>query len=186
MLAVGVSADALRAGVERLAPIVAAADFTGRPLGAANTVLPLSDEPAAAFWQLTATIREHRGDGHIAALVAHSISGLESHVLQVGVGRLVAEGIRGARGWSEPEWDAGVARLQARGLLDSSAVLTETGRALYDEIERQTDEASWIGALSPLGESGVDDLRSLLADSVAAVRESGIFPADNPVGLPLG
>jgi hypothetical protein len=122
----------------------------------------------------------------VAALVVNGISGLEAHLLQVGAGRLVAANIRAARGWTEAEWNAAAARLGERGLLDGSRSLTEAGRLVLSDIERGTDDSAWTGALAPLGDDGVDEVCALLRDSVAAVRSSGVLPADNPIGLPLG
>ena len=38
-------------------------------------------EPVARLWHAATLLREHRGDGHIAALVAAGIGGTEAHVL---------------------------------------------------------------------------------------------------------
>jgi hypothetical protein len=35
----------------------------------------------ARLWHAATLLREHRGDGHNAALVAHGIGGTEAHVL---------------------------------------------------------------------------------------------------------
>ena len=43
------------------------APLDGRPLFAANAALPWPDTPAAALWHATTLLREHRGDGHVAA-----------------------------------------------------------------------------------------------------------------------
>jgi hypothetical protein len=37
----------------------------------------------ARLWQACTTLREHRGDGHVAACVAAGLSGLDAHVVQV-------------------------------------------------------------------------------------------------------
>jgi hypothetical protein len=113
----GVDPRACAQAVRLLTPIVATADATGRPLFAANAGLQLSDEPVEALWQVATSLREHRGDGHIAALVTAGISGLEAHLLQAAAGRFASEEIAGVRGWSQAEWSRARGRLQARGLL---------------------------------------------------------------------
>ena len=62
------------------------ASVVGRALFAANLALPWPTEPLAALWHATTLLREHRGDGHIAALVAEGVSGRESNVLQCAAG----------------------------------------------------------------------------------------------------
>src|SRR5262245_48837194 len=57
----------------------------GRPLGAANRALPVPDEPHLALWQATTTLREDRGDAHIAVLTGYGVGGCESQVLMVGL-----------------------------------------------------------------------------------------------------
>lgn len=52
----------------------------GRPLFAANREVPEPDDPVAALWQVATTLREHRGDGHVAVLAAAGLDGCESLV----------------------------------------------------------------------------------------------------------
>jgi hypothetical protein len=182
----GVDPLACRAAVDRLAPAIATADPTGRPLFAANASIPLGDDPVESLWQAATTLREHRGDGHVAALVTCGVNGLQAHLLQVAAGRFPADVIRAVRGWSEPDWAAATGHLRQRGLLtqDSTPALTETGRGLLTEIEARTDDAAWTGALAAIGETGIEEVDSILRASVAAVRGSGLLPAINPTGLP--
>jgi hypothetical protein len=183
----GVDPEACRAALHLLLPVIMAADPTGRPLFAANAGIPLSDDPVGSLWQVVTTLREHRGDGHVAALVAFGLSGLQAHLLQVAAGRFPAEVIRAARGWSEQDWAAAAGYLGQRGLLTESRTpaLTETGRSLLADIEAHTDGAAWTGALNALGETGIEEVDRILGASVAAVRDSGVLPAINPTGLPV-
>ena len=43
--------------------------------------LPMPEEPLTRLWHAANMLREHRGDGHIVALVAEQIGGTEAHVL---------------------------------------------------------------------------------------------------------
>lgn len=162
--------------VARLAGLPSALVTTGRPLGAANAALPLPDDPVAALWQLASTVREHRGDGHLAAWVAAGVTGLQSHhMLVADLGQ--HEMMRELRGWTPEEWSGAAEALVARGLLDAdSGALTTAGRELRDTVEQQTDELSWSGGLSVLGEEGVDRICAELAPLTSSVRGSGLAP----------
>ncbi len=48
--------------------VVAGADGSGRPLFSANRALEPVPDPVEALWQGCTSLREHRGDGHVAAL----------------------------------------------------------------------------------------------------------------------
>nr|AHE14591.1 hypothetical protein asmbl_43 [uncultured bacterium] len=184
--AAGVDEDACAWAVRRLAPVIAQADPTGRPLFAANAELELPEDPVAALWQVATTLREHRGDGHVALLLAHEVTGLEAHLLQVAAGRFPDGVMRSVRGWPEDEWAAAAERLRARGLLDSHdpSCLTEAGRTVLESIEVQTDERAWSGALAELSPEGVEAVVDALRPSSAALWASGILPEVNPTGLP--
>jgi hypothetical protein len=180
-----------------LGPVAAAADPTGRPLFAANAAVPPPADALGRLWQLATTLREHRGDGHIAALVSEGITGLEAHLLQAAAGRFPQPVIRQVRGWSEDEWAAAADALCARGLLsrdgtaspdgaaapDGALSLTPAGRAVLDGIEAHTDERAWTGGLVALGEHGVEEVLALLRPSARAVAASGMLPEINPTGL---
>src|SRR3954468_7602506 len=53
----------------------------GRALYAGLRALDVPEEPVARLWHAATLLREHRGDGHNAALVSHGIGGTEAHVL---------------------------------------------------------------------------------------------------------
>jgi len=183
--AVGVTDEVADRSADALAPVAAGADPTGRPLYAANAEVAPPADPVARLWQLTATLREHRGDGHIAAYVAAGLSGMQAQLLQVAAGHYPAELVRGIRGWSEAEWTAGVRQLAERGLLDGSGAFTDAGRALLDGIESRTDELAWAGGLARLGEDGAAEVVELMRPAVHAVSASGVLPRTNPTGVPL-
>lgn len=175
--------DTCAQAVELLAPVNIGLDITGRPLGGANAAIALPDDPVAALWQLTATLREHRGDGHIAALVSAGISGREALVLQVASGRYPVQLIQSVRGWSDAEWAETAAGVEKRGLTKNSAI-TAAGRAKLDEVEATTDNAAWSGGLSRLGADGVGELLEILQPAVTKLWASGMIPETNPIGIP--
>lgn len=174
---IGVSEAACAEAVAKLAPMTLSA--TARPLGAANAALPLPSDPVAALWQLATTVREHRGDGHMAALLTHGLSGLDAMHLQLPSTGFGSEQMRQVRGWSAEDWTAARDALVERGLLSDDG-LTDAGRALMTEVEELTDSLSWQGGLSSVP---VDDVVEVLAPAVAAVWESGLLPAANPIGV---
>ena len=63
-----------------------ACDVAGRALFAANADLAWPDPPHLALWHTLTLLREHRGDGHNAALVAAGIDGCSAHVLAASAG----------------------------------------------------------------------------------------------------
>jgi hypothetical protein len=169
-----------------LTPVTTAADPTGRPLGAANAALELPADPLGRLWQLATTLREHRGDGHIAALVTEGITGLQAHLLQSASGHIPQAVIQRARiGWTDEDWAGAADALRVRGLLTagSDPTLTPAGRALLDSIEARTDDRAWSGGLARLGEHGVEEVLTLLRPSVRAVAASGMLPEISPTGL---
>ena len=85
-------------------------------------------------------MREHRGDGHVAALVAHGLSGVQAHVLAAGIKAIPVEVLRDNRGWSEADWDGAVATLTGAGLLHADGRATDAGRTLHGRVEELTDE----------------------------------------------
>lgn len=160
----------------------AAADTTGRVLGAANQALPRPDRPAARLWQALTTLREHRGDSHMAALVTLGLGPVEAMLLKAAAGESDEDFLRESRKWPEPDWAAAVARLRADGRLAADGSLTPAGAALRAEAEALTDAAAerpW----TVLGAERAGRLAALLEPLARAVEESGLLPPGNPVGL---
>jgi hypothetical protein len=158
------------------------AECPGRVLAAANAALPRPEDPLARLWQATTTLREHRGDGHVAALISHGIDPLSAMQLKVAAGESRAEDLRLGRGWSESEWEAAAEGLRSRGWVDSEGRLTADGRHAQADVEAVTDVSAqrpWE-ALSRDELARVDDL---LAPVARAVWDSGVVPTSNPVGV---
>ena len=182
----GVDPEACGRAAAVLAPVAAAVDPTGRPLGAANAALELPGDPLGRIWQLATTLREHRGDGHIAALVTEGITGLQAHLLQSASGHMPQEVLQRARiGWTDEDWAGAADALRDRGLVTAGPglALTPAGRTLLDSVEASTDERAWSGGLAALGGQGVEEVITLLRPSVRAVGASGMLPEINPTGL---
>jgi hypothetical protein len=162
--------------------LVERADGSGRALFCANRDLPRPDDPVEALWQGCTCLREHRGDGHVAALTAADLDGCEALVL-FALSEAVDGGLfRASRGWSDEEWSEAVERLSARGLVDNGEI-TSTGRELRHSIEETTDRlaASLFEELHPTEEPV---LRRALREVGHAVVAAGVLPFPNPIGLP--
>lgn len=155
----------------------------GRPLAAGNASLQLPDDLLAATWQLLTTLREFRGDGHVAALLCAQLSGIEAHVTLVGAGVITREVLLASRGFTEEEWDAAERTLLDRGLLREDGTLSDAGSALRRDIEAATDRAA-ASPWSRLGEEGCEALLSTLAPLTDSITRAGVIPAVNPIGLP--
>lgn len=162
---------------------IAAADPIARPLFAANRELALPDDPVAALWQRCTTLREHRGDGHVAALAAARLRGLEAHVLIAADHGSDPVDLQRTRGWTAEDWASAVAALADRGLLDADGSLTAAGRDLRQRVEATTDEL----ASAPLAVWSPDEaarVLDLLLAPAAAVSAAGVLRYPNPIGLP--
>ena len=131
-------------GVGRAADLVVeagtSAPTVGRALYAAVRTLAVPTEPVARLWHGANLLREHRGDGHVAALVACGIGGTEAHVLHA-----LSEGIPAERcgriGHLPPTQLAAVVEsMRARGLVGTDGWLTASGRDVKDRVEALTDE----------------------------------------------
>ncbi|WP_431982058.1 SCO6745 family protein [Streptomyces qinglanensis] len=167
------------AGLARTA--AEAADLAGRPLAAANAALEWPAEPHLVLWQAANILREHRGDGHLAALQAAGLDGCEALVSFASIGAAPVANFA-SRGWSEQAWAAARARLAGRGLLDADGAATERGRAVRDEVERMTDELA-AGPYRTLGEEGCARLAELNRPVLSAVIASGLLPAQSTLGI---
>lgn len=111
----------------------------GRPLAAAWKGVPATGVPVVDLWLATCVIRESRGDGHVALLVAEGIGPLASHLITQGDRPESREALRVMRGWTDDEVDAEAERLRADGLLDAEGRRTDRARMLRRDIERRTD-----------------------------------------------
>jgi hypothetical protein len=159
-----------------------AVDAPGRPMAAANAGLPWPQRPHLALWQALTTLREHRGDGHLAALLQREVIGLPSLVLSAAAGTTAAEWLQRARGWSPEEWADAAEALTARGWL-ADGELTAEGLAIRAAVEADTDRLA-LGPWAALGDVGCDRLAELLAPVRRLVIAAGDWPAHNPIGVP--
>ena len=170
----GPSADA--AGVERATEILFAAtegvDPSGRALFAGLSILERPATPFGALWRAADLVREHRGDGHIAAWMPH-VDSTEITVMTELAWGIPPRSYVFTRGWNEQEVDAAYARLTERGLLADGA-LTGAGTELRSHIERTTDEST--SAVTDRIGDDFDELITLLTPIAEAIVTGGGYP----------
>jgi hypothetical protein len=170
------AAGLARRAVEHASPV-------GRPLFAGYTALDWPAEPHLVLWHATTLLREHRGDGHVSALIGEQVDGCEANVLTAASGASTVELQRASRQWPDDEWDAAVDRLRQRDWVGANATLTPTGVAAKRRIEELTDElaAPPLAALDP---SEQERLVELLGRLSRLVLDAGGVTFPNPIGLP--
>ncbi|GHA77014.1 hypothetical protein ACIQRS_05425 [Streptomyces termitum] len=155
---------------------VEACSRPARPLYSANADLPVPEEPHLAYWHAAALLREHRGDGHLAALLTLGLDPLEALITHTATGKgMNSAWILETRGWSRDDWEAGRERLRGRGLLDAGGELTEEGARLREELEEVTDRLD-AAPYEHLGAAGVERLTELGRGFLVTAAGAGAFP----------
>ncbi|MCS7482435.1 MarR family transcriptional regulator [Umezawaea endophytica] len=162
-----------RAG-DLLLTAATSAPVQGRVLYAALRTLPVPREPVARLWHAATLLREHRGDGHNAALLTEDIGGTEAHVLHALSVSMPAKEFGRVGHLPSAQLTAVIDGMRSRGLIGTDGWLTAAGHATKERVEATTDrlaEAPY-NALSP------DELELLAADLdpiSAAIR--AVFPS---------
>ncbi|WP_203829425.1 SCO6745 family protein [Actinoplanes palleronii] len=166
------------AELARTAALHAATRPHGRPLFAAHAELPWPDAPHLVLFHAHMLLREFRGDGHIAALLAAGISGLESIVLKGAADQVTGRFLLASRGWKPEQWAAAADGLRERGLLAGDE-LSDEGRRLGAELEATTDRLA-EPAYATLGDAGCLRLAELTRPLSRVVVKAGLL---DPAGL---
>ncbi|MEU9103223.1 hypothetical protein AB0D54_02445 [Streptomyces xanthophaeus] len=149
-----------------------------RTLYAAHADLPVPEEPHLRLWHATTLLREHRGDGHLAALLIAGLDPLEALVSHSATGRgMTSKWIKAMRGWDQSELEAAVDRLRSRGILDAERELTDEGKAVRERLEADTDRLD-AAPYEHLGAEGLARLHALGGGFVMKAVAAGAFPAD--------
>ena len=144
------------AGLVRAADLITkaatSAPTEGRVMYAGMRTLAVPSDPVARLWHSATMLREHRGDGHIAALVGARIGGTQAHVLSaLDMGIHPAESFGRIHHLPRKRLAAVMDRLRERGLIDADGHFTDAGRETKQRIETLTDElaAPPYDALTP-------------------------------------
>ncbi|MFF9275452.1 SCO6745 family protein [Streptomyces griseosporeus] len=149
------------------------APMEGRVMYAGMRALPVPGDPVARLWHSATMLREHRGDGHIAALLTERIGGTEAHVLSA-----LEQGIHPPESFGrlhhlpKERLAAVMDGLRARGLVDAEGRFTDAGRAAKQRVEALTDDlaAAPYEALSP---AELDELVAVLEPVTARLVAAG-------------
>lgn len=148
----------------------------GRPLYAAHADLPWPRTPGLELWHAVTLLREHRGDGHLAALLGAGLSGIEALALHTLTGTgFRTEFARASRGWSDRQWAGAVEELTRRGLVADGG-LTEHGAAVRRDLEDATDRHA-ASAFSHLSTEQVERIVLLGRGFCKVLVSAGAFPA---------
>ncbi|MBU2667913.1 MarR family transcriptional regulator [Actinoplanes bogorensis] len=131
----------LTRAADLLTKAATSAPTNGRMMYAGMRTLDIPSDPVARLWHSATMLREHRGDGHIAALVGAGIGGTEAHVISA-----LAHGIYPAESFGrihhlpKKRLAEVMTGLRDRGLIDADGRFTDAGRELRQSIEDLTDE----------------------------------------------
>src|SRR5438045_6319366 len=104
------------------------APFEGRPMYAALRAIRIPDDVVARLFHAASLLREHRGDGHIAALMTERIGGVESHVLLALGMDMPAEKFGRIHHLPAAQLAAVTGGMRDRGLIGADGWLRGTGR----------------------------------------------------------
>ena len=178
-LLVGREVDAA-AAADLLWRAIGELDFSGRVLAAATVALPVPEDGLSRLWHAATVLREHRGDGHFAALAAADIDGCEAVVLRCGLD-LRREDLQPVRGWTDDAWDEALARLAERGWIGVDGELTSAGRQAHAAVENATD---WAAARpwARLGPETTTEIAAVLTPLAQAC--ASVLPYPSPIGVP--
>jgi hypothetical protein len=159
-------------------------DCPGRVLAAANAAL-IEDGSAglsgpARLWQAATLLREHRGDGHFAALTAADIDGCEALVLRSRLD-LRREDLQPVRGWTDEAWESALSRLADRGWVTADGTLTDAGRTAHAAVEDATDHAA-ARPWARLDAGTTAEVVNVLTPVARAC--ASVLPYPSPIGVP--
>ena len=182
---VGIEPSAqVETAVDLLERCIVEAPIGGRPLAAAQASAPRPGNPVGRLWQASTTLREHRGDGHVAALLTHGVGGRESHVLLATAQGFEPSTYEATRDFTPQEWEACQHALRDRGLLTAHLTLSQEGRDLVDRIAQLTDDLA-APAYASLSDDEIADLQETLQPLAQAIVRAGDIPTASPMGLDL-
>lgn len=146
---------------ELLIKAATSAPMEGRPMYAALRALPIPDEVVARLFHAASLLREHRGDGHTAALMVEGVGRLEAHVLLALDMGMPAEKFGRIHHLPKAQITAVIDGMRDRGLIENDGWLSERGRAVKQRVEALTDDlaATPYEILAP---DELDDLMTTL------------------------
>jgi helix-turn-helix protein len=144
---------------ELLTKAASGAPVEGRPMYAALRAIPVPDDVMVRLFHAASLLREHRGDGHITALMAEGVGGLEAHVLVALDMDMPAETFGRIHHLPSAQIAALVDGMRGRGLIGEDGWLSQEGRGVKQRVESLTDDL----AAKPYESLGPGELTELIA-----------------------
>jgi hypothetical protein len=136
---------------------------------AALRAVPLPADVVARLFHGASLLREHRGDGHIAALMIEGVSGLEAHVLLALEMGTPAKNFGRIHHLPSAQLAAVIDGLRDRGLIGDDGWLSEAGRAVKQRVEALTDDLA-AKPYERLESGELDELRATLEPLATRLR----------------
>jgi len=166
-------------GLDRATEILqraaAAGGLGGRFLYAGLRSLGVPGTPWGALWRAVDTVREHRGDSHIAAWTAAEVDPVEIGLLTEAYYGMPSRRYHRGRGWTLRMLDDGLERLRSRGLVvGEPPLLTDDGRRFREAIEVATD-LQQVPILRAIGDE-YDELLAIIEPWAGTVVAGRGFP----------
>jgi hypothetical protein len=174
-LAAFVSDDEAAAVADPLLAALDGLEGLGRPLFSALRALPLPDTAPGRLWRAAELVREHRGDGHLAAAAVAGFDAASLNVLtELWLGYGFGE-YSGTRGFSTERLEAALAWLKERGWVDGPEITgSGIGARLALEDATSAAQAPLIAALR----SDLDGLVDRAEAISQRILDAGSFPTD--------
>ncbi len=120
--------------------------------------LEVPGDPLTRLWQSATTLREHRGDGHVTALLTERIGGTEPHLLSaLDMGVHPPETFGRVHHLPAARLADVMSGLRRRGLVDDDGWLTDAGREVTARVEALTDELA-APPYAALSDAELDEL----------------------------
>src|SRR4051812_29328398 len=174
ILADHVDTPAFARATDLLLRAATSAPWEGRPMYAALRALPIPDEVVARMFHAASLLREHRGDGHIAALMVEGIGRLEAHVLLALDMDMPAKKFGRIHHLPDAQLDAVIDGMRDRGLIGDDGWLSEEGRAVKQRIEALTDDLA-AKPYEALDRAELDELMTTLEPLAALLLAAQEF-----------
>lgn len=147
----------------------------GRPLFAGHASQPTPEPAHLQLWHGLTLLREHRGDGHVAALQAFDFGPLDALLTSADYSVLSIDQLETLRGWREHEWQAARQDLIERGWLDINGRRTDLGTEHRTAMETVTDRQA-SDPWDHLGDERTARLEQLLTPMRTAILSKTDLP----------
>ena len=148
---------------------------SGRFLYAGLRSLGIPATPWGALWRAVDTIREHRGDSHIAAWIATGLDPVEIGLMTEMYYGMPSKRYHRGRGWTEADLDAGLDRLRDRGLVTGDTAAAHARRYRAAGVDRGRHRRPATSDHRAIGDD-LDQLLDTLAPWSTAIVAAGGFP----------